>query len=228
MMRVRFFPQCLMVLFVMVFWSLSVGEAFAYLGQTSAKLCPTKVLETKRVRGAYFGWQNAEPFDGSVMEIGLKDERLLFVHATEEQAQRFFGKNESLENPIVDITYELVQDFSYKRSQCEAVAVLQHIDILPKDTYELGSYEDAISDQVFYTHTVEGTFVEYVEGGDFNYIDFLVDGQELYFTCGEAFVTEQLGANAKGKRYSLTYTVERLVFDGEHFLNVCQSAVPIP
>ncbi len=225
MARVKFFPQLCMVVFLVAFWGLFVGEAFAYLGQTTAKQCPAKVLETKRVRGTYLGWQYEDSFEGGVVEIGLQDERVLFVYATEEQAQRFFGKNE---NMVAEITYELIQDFSYKTSQCEAVLVLRYAELLPNYQYEVATYEEAISDQIFYTSTVEGTFVKYVEGGDFNYIDFIVDGQELYFTCGEAFVTEQLGTNAKGKRFALTYTAERLVFDGEHFLNVCQSAVPAP
>lgn len=204
-------------------FTVGVLDASAYVMQSSQKLCPTKVLETKTLLAKYKGWEYSNSYNGGIVNLELADGATIEVYTPQELADTLFGQNIG---KTINVTYETIQEFSHKDNFCGDLKVLRYGRVLDSNGYNLSSFINTVEPRVFYINTVEGTYDGYWEGTDFGNIDMLIDGKKYSFICGHQEAEELFGKNSKGKKFSFSYTVERLDFDGYPINNFCLSATP--
>ncbi len=201
-------------LFLLLF---SPSSVFAYIGPSTAKLCPTKVVGTQTITGMYWGW--SERYN-NLKAIDIRDgnERtIIFIATTEEKAKQLFGKT-SLgfdEEIPVRVTYDTVQKYSEQREECELVHTLKEGKILEGDATAISSYEKVNASKVLYTNTIEGEYFGHDEGKEsYPSVNLLIDGKIFFFPYKKGAVHTLFGKNPKGKRFALTYSVEQELGDG--------------
>ncbi len=218
------------LLWCLFLFFLSPFSAYAYIGPSAGKLCPTKVVGTQTIKGMYWGW--SERYNG-LEAIDLRDESertLVFVATTKEKAKQIFGKTFiGFDEEIpVKVTYNTVQKYSEQREECELVHTLKEAEVLKGDGVSLSTYEDVNASKVLYKNTVEGEYLGHDEGeGGYPSVNLLIDGKIYFFLYKKGAVHKMFGKNPKGKRFALTYSVEQKLGDGLPIYNWFKSVKKI-